>query len=436
MKKSLFSITLILIASLMCVPHAAAVVTGASLSANDTGTFNGTLYINAWGQSYNWSGTAKEGLCKLEKQEWNPSGPPCLVGIDLTITFDDTGNIGGVIDGEIAGKSVLRVHPGRQVGNWDNGAPRPFEGEGTFVISTNDIEFPGRRKEYQGTCQEWSPGTYRWSAVGEVIAQLAYDLRVETETRTDGSTDGAQIGTGAFIGTSVSSSTGRTQGVDWDFGQSPSITIDAASPGDPTAPVTGEWIVNTEFVTVKKCIRCGEDVETKWEHRPICGSEKPGIFAGCGDPYWTCPSMSELDDHKVRTCYIYNVVERNDFSGSKYEVVWCGETYRNCGHHNCLVNRRYFGGTRHSDADYSTLMTMLNTYGGSTDNNQEANQEDDTTTPDTTPAPTLHVCSVHPISDSGDHSSAVCSWCGMTYYPCLSLLGECSYGGQHATSNY
>ena len=209
---------LLLIASFISVP-VDALVTGASLSATQTGgTFTGDFKLNYWGQGHDWQRTARQGHRKVESEEWDPNAPPCLVRINLAITYNDTGNVGGSIDGSIHGTAAMIAEPGVLVGNWDKGAPRPFDGEQVLVLHTNEMYFPERQPHLAGTYEHYQAGTFKWSAIGEAIAQRAYDLKISTTTTERTETDSAEIGPGASIGTSVSKSTGKTQGVDWDFG--------------------------------------------------------------------------------------------------------------------------------------------------------------------------------------------------------------------------
>ncbi len=112
-----------------------------------------------------------------------------------------------------------------------------------------------------GTYSHYQAGTFEWSAIGETIAQRAYDWKISTEETTKTKTKGAEIGVGASVGVGVSKSTGKTQGVDWDFGQSVSLNVDASPPREsPAKPVTGQWGVSKSFDLVKKCLACGIDV--------------------------------------------------------------------------------------------------------------------------------------------------------------------------------
>lgn len=271
---------LLLIASFISVP-VDALVTGESLSATQTGgTFTGDFKLNLFGQALYWQGTARQGHRKVESVKWDPSAPPPLVRIELAITYDDTGIVGGTIDGSIHGTAAVRAEPGVRVGNWDKGAPRPFDGEQVLVLHTNERYFPERQPHLIFTYSHYKAGTFKWSAIGEAIAQRAYDLKISTETTERTETDSAEIGPGASLGTSVSKSTGKTQGVDWDFGQSVSLSVDASPPGEsPAKPVTGQWVVIKSFDLVKKCIACGLDVARHLEH-----------YRNWGFGMWICQS--------------------------------------------------------------------------------------------------------------------------------------------------
>lgn len=277
---------LLLIAGLLCVPHVHALVTGASLSANGTGTFKGDITVNAYGQGHDWQGTARQGYAKVENEKWDPSSPPCQVRIILSITYNDTGNVGGTIDGSIHGTAAMLSEPGQQVGNWDDGAPRPLDGEGTLFLFTNDMVFPERDPDLVGTYAHYRAGTFEWSAIGSVSAQRAYDLKISTTTTSTTHTDGAEIGTGgASVGTSVSKSTGKTQGVDWDFGQSVSLSVDASPPGEsPAKPVTGQWVVIKSIDYAKKCICSGHDVTRMLQYYR---NWRGGIWISESDGYYS-----------------------------------------------------------------------------------------------------------------------------------------------------
>ncbi len=289
--KNVFCLLLtFLMISFISIPNGHGLITGHSLSANGSGqTYTGNIVLNHWGS------LDGSGYCKVEDQTWTPSGPPCVVAIELSVTYTDTANIGGTISGSIEGTSAVFGEPGVLVGNWDDGAPRPMDGSATIVFSTEPIDFPGRNTAHKGTCQEWDWGynVYNWEASGEVVAQRAYDLAISSTTETTSSS--ASIGTDASVG--VSESTGKTQGEDWDFGQSITMSVPAAN-----QMTTGTWAMDTNYTDKKACLKCGESVQTKFEHRRICGEEEPGIIAGCGEPYWICPDNSDEDDHKVRTC--------------------------------------------------------------------------------------------------------------------------------------
>ncbi len=277
---------LLLIASFISALPVDALVTGASLSATQTGgTFTGDFKLNRWGQGHDWQGTGRQGHYKVESESWDPSSPPCLVRIELAITYDDTGNVGGTIDGSIHGTAAMRAEPGVRVGNWDKGAPRPFDGEQVLVLHTNERYFPERQPHLAGTYSHYKAGTFEWSATGEAIAQRAYDLKISTTTTERTVTTEAEVGRIATVGVGVSKTTGKTQGVDWDFGQSVSLSVDASPPGEsPVKPVKGQWVVIKEYELVKKCIACSRDVSDKFEHYR---SWRGGVWICQSDGYYS-----------------------------------------------------------------------------------------------------------------------------------------------------